>query len=192
MGTPPPAGSVAAYILYVVSVITFVGLLGLFVIRPCCCGRRSKQGDPGNPLANGMMVLPVQGLPGGKKAMKTKGGKKGKKGQPPVGDVQVNLIVDPTMFSAGQQETESDEEEEDADWAGSMPGGFDSSRRKRRRNAPRRSVFAGLAMEEQWKWARGWTKKITAIDVAGMVTWGAVFVFILVGKRCPIGGFDGW
>lgn len=191
-GKPPPSGTAAAYVLYVVSVITLVGLLGLFLIRPCCCGRRSKEGGSGNPFANGMMVLPVQGLPGGKKTKKAKGGKKGKKGQPQMGDVQVNLIVDPTVFHGGQQESESDDDEENRDWDGSMPGGFDSARRKRKRNAPRRSVFAGFTMEQQWKQARSWAKKITAVDAAGLVIWGAVFVFILIGKRCPIGGFDGW
>ena len=39
------------------------------------------------------MVLPVQGLPGGKPHKK---GKKGKGAQQ--GGVQVNLIVDPSMF----------------------------------------------------------------------------------------------
>lgn len=192
-GKPPPSGTIAAYVLYVISVITLVSLIGLFVIRPCCCGRRSKTGDPSNPLSNGMMVLPVQGLPGDKKAKKPKGGKKGKKGQPPtMGDVQVNLIVDPSIFRGGQQDADSDEEVDDGDWDGSMPGAFDDTRRRRRKNAPRRSVFAGLAMEEQWKRARSWLKKIAFVDIAGAVIWGAVFILILLGQHCPIGGFQGW
>ncbi|PFH51745.1 hypothetical protein AMATHDRAFT_112885, partial [Amanita thiersii Skay4041] len=56
----------------------------------------------------------------------------------------------------------------------------------------RRSVFAGLAMEQEWKHARAWAKKIMVVDVVGMVLWGAMFVFILIGKRCPSGGFAGW
>ncbi|KAF9447890.1 hypothetical protein P691DRAFT_651110, partial [Macrolepiota fuliginosa MF-IS2] len=56
----------------------------------------------------------------------------------------------------------------------------------------RRSVFAGLAMEAEWKSARAWAKKIAAVDAFGVVVWGAVFVFVLVGKRCPSGGFEGW
>ncbi|KAJ7582946.1 hypothetical protein C8J56DRAFT_831969 [Mycena floridula] len=186
----PPSGTPAAYVLYVISVITLLGLLGIFVIRPCCGGSRSKS-DPGNPMANGMMVLPVQGLPGGKKA-KGKGQKKGKKGQGGGGDVQVNLIVDPTMFGGGRRDEETEEEEDESNWDGSMPGGYAGSKKKRKRAPQRRSVFAGLAMEEQWKKARAWTKKVTVVDVFGLVVWGAVFVFILIGKRCPSGGFNGW
>lgn len=141
-------------------------------------------------MANGMMVLPVSGLPGGKKAKKPKGGKKGKKGKEGMpGDVQVNLIVDPNAF--GRPNDDDDDTDEDEE--GSFPGSFDpeAARRKRKR-AKRRSVFAGLAMEEDWKRARSWAKKITAVDVLGIILWGAVFIFIVIGKRCPSGGFEGW
>lgn len=133
------------------------------------------------------MVLPVQGLPGGKKGPKKKGGKKGKRGQHGggAGDVQVNLIVDPTAFERREEE----DSEEDGEWGESIPGGYGTGKRRRPR---RRSVFAGLAMEEDWKRARGWAKKLAIIDVVGLVLWGAAFVFILIGKRCPSGGFEGW
>lgn len=110
-----------------------------------------------------------------------------------MGDVQVNLIVDPHAFGGGQREEE--ESDEEADWDRSIPGGYGdgpgSSRRPRRR-PKRRGVFAGLAMEEDWKRARSWAKKIAFVDVAGIIVWGGVFVFILIGKRCPSGGFEGW
>jgi len=191
-GTPPPSGTVAAYILYVFSVITLLGLLYLFAFRPCCCaGKRRKAGPGGNPLANGMMVLPVSGLPGGKKNKANgKKGKNGKNGMP--GDVQVNLIVDPNAFGAGRHD-EDDDTDEDEDETGSVPGSFDpASARRKRKRAKRRSVFAGLAMEEDWKKARSWAKKITAVDAFGLILWGAIFIFILIGKRCPSGLFDGW
>ncbi|KAF5373886.1 hypothetical protein D9758_000691 [Tetrapyrgos nigripes] len=176
--TPPPSGTAAA----------------------------RKRGPAGsaaanNPLANGMMVLPVQGLPGGKKDKKKAGkGKKGKGGMMPGGDVQVNLIVDPSIFGGRREEEEEEEDEERGDeweWergSSSMPGGFGSNsgnNRKKKRRAKRRSIFVGLAMEEEWKKARKWAKQITAVDSFGTVIWGAVFVFILIGKRCPAGGFDG-
>ncbi|KAJ7621621.1 hypothetical protein DFH06DRAFT_1233100 [Mycena polygramma] len=189
---PPPSGTIAAYILYVFSCFTLLLLLYLFAFRPCCCaGKRRKSGASGNPLANGMMVLPVSGLPGGKKH-KPKGGKKGKKGKDGMpGDVQVNLIVDPNAFGRPQDEDDDDTDEDDE--GGSVPGGFDpAAARRKRKRAKRRSVFAGLAMEEDWKRARSWAKKITAVDVLGLVLWGATFVFILIGKRCPSGGFEGW
>ncbi|KAF7294813.1 hypothetical protein MIND_01019000 [Mycena indigotica] len=191
---PPPSGSVAAYVLYVFSSLTVVLLLYLFLFRPCCCsGRRKKTTGPGgNPMANGMMVLPVSGLPGSKK--KAKKAKRGKKGMPMPGggDVQVNLIVDPNAFG-GRPEDDDDTDDELDDDGGSVPGSFDpASARRKRKRAKRRSVFAGLAMEEAWKAARSWLKKITAVDTFGLILWGAVFIFILIGKRCPSGGFDGW
>ncbi|KAJ7087891.1 hypothetical protein C8R44DRAFT_721119 [Mycena epipterygia] len=192
--TPPPSGTAAAYVLYVFSVLTLLFLLYLFAFRPCCCpGKRRKPGPGSNPLANGMMVLPVSGLPGGKKNKAKGGGKKGKKGGNGMpGDVQVNLIVDPNAFGGGRQDEDEDTDEDD-DETGSVPGSFDpASARRKRKRAKRRSVFAGLAMEEDWKRARSWAKKITAVDVFGIILWGATFIFILIGKRCPSGGFEGW
>jgi len=180
------------------SVITLMVLLYLFLFRPCCCsGKRNKDAHAGNPLATGMMVLPVQGMPGGKKAKKGQGDKKGKKGKGGggggMGDVQVNLIVDPHAFGRREEE-ESDDGVDGDDWDGSVPGAYDagSASAKRKRKRPRRSVFAGLAMEEEWKKARAWAKKVALFDAVGMVLWGAAFVFILIGKRCPSGGFEGW
>ncbi|KAF7305052.1 hypothetical protein MKEN_01220200 [Mycena kentingensis (nom. inval.)] len=192
---PPPSGSIQAYVLYVFSVLTVLLVLYLFAFRPCCCaGRRRKAAGPGgNPLTNGMMVLPVSGLPGGKKK-KPKKPQKGKNGMPMPsgGDVQVNLIVDPNAFG-NRPEDEEDTSEDDDYEGGSVPGSFDpASARRKRRRAKRRSVFVGLAMEEDWKVARSWLKKITAVDVFGLILWGALFIYILIGKRCPSGAFDGW
>lgn len=207
---PPPAMSPGALVLYVASVITALILLYMFAFRPCCCsGRRKSKGlDAANPIMNGMMVLPVSGMPGQKH--KHNGGgkyKKGKRGMmQPGGDVQVNLIVDPGMFS-NRDETDSDEEEETP--RGYQEGGHDDHRsmpgggyfgdpggggnvRKRNKKAKRRSIFAGLAMEAEWKRARSWAKKVAAADVFFTIAWGAVFVVILLGDRCPTGGFEGW
>ncbi|KAF8163601.1 hypothetical protein B0H34DRAFT_651870 [Crassisporium funariophilum] len=63
--------------------------------------------------------------------------------------------------------------------------------KKRNKRRRRRGVFEGLKMEEEWKAARAWTRKLTMVDVAGVVLWGATFVFVTVGKRCPSGGHDG-
>lgn len=119
------------------------------------------------------MVLPVQGLPGSK-AKKGKKGKKGKKEKGGEG-VQVNLIVDPTMFGGrrGNGNEESDEE-------GEAMGGR------------RRGLFEGLAMEEGWKFARKRVKTRFFFDMVLFFLWGAEFIAILLGKRCPVGQFDGW
>jgi hypothetical protein len=129
-----------------------------------------------------MMVLPIQAIPGGKEAKK-KDRKKGKKGgngeQGKQGNVQVNLIVDPHLFR------KEEDESEDAEWDDGAP-------KRKKRTSRRRSVFAGLALEEDWKQARAFTKKLSMLDVAGLTLWGTAFVFILIGKRCPSGGFEGW
>ena len=141
-------------------------------------------------------MLPVGN--GGKKDKKSKG--KGKKGRgkygPPGQDVQVNLIVDPTAFLPPESDSESDSEDDGITEA-MMPGTFDhqkqqARRKKKNRNRRRRGVFEGLAMEEDWKAARAWLKKLAILDVMGVVLWGATFVFIMIGKRCPSGGFNGW
>ncbi|KAG6851309.1 hypothetical protein H0H93_011745 [Arthromyces matolae] len=174
--TPPPAGKAPAFVLYFLSIITFVLLMYLFVIRPCCLGKRSKGGVK-SPFTNGMMVLPIQHLPGGKKA---KDKKNGKKGQPANGDVQVNVIVDPEAFG--------NHRDSDDDNDGTVPGDY----KTRSHKARRRSVFAGLAMEERWKEARAWARKVAIADAVLIFAWGAMFVFIMIGQRCPIGGFNGW
>jgi hypothetical protein len=161
-------------------------------------GTRSK-GDsnglmPGLP--GGMMVLPV-GVPGtGKKGKKPKKGKKGN-GAAGGGDVQVNLIMDPGIFgrNADHQHSDPDDDDEDDYDNYTIPGSYShppSHSRPRRKAKPRRSIFAGLAQENAWREARKVLKRMTWVDVGGMVVWGALFVFILIGKRCPAGEFDGW
>lgn len=153
-----------------------------------------------NPLTGGMMVLPVPNT--GKKKKK---GKKPKKGGGGLagrgdGDVQVNLIVDPHVFSGGRDDEDSDDEGSDVQSGGGvgMPGGYygtgggNARGKAKGRKNKRRSVFAGLAMEAEWKRARSWAKKVAMVDMFGVVVWGAAFVFVLIGKRCPSGGFDGW
>lgn len=141
-----------------------------------------------------------------------KGGKVGKKGKSKFGapgpdghgDVQVNLIVDPKAFQPLGMDDLSDEDgEEDGDGdsldkgGGMMPGGYEywereRSRRKKRRQRRRRGLVEGLKMEEEWKAARSWAKKITAVDVIGLILWSGAFVFIMIGQRCPSGSYRGW
>ncbi|KAI9057928.1 hypothetical protein FKP32DRAFT_1597889 [Trametes sanguinea] len=186
----PPANKLPAYLLYVLSVLTFLGCTSLFLIYPCCCGARKPKDAPYTQGPGGMMVLPVQGMPGGK----PKKGKKGK-GGPPGQGVQVNLIVDPTMFGRDAERGRDDDVEDDEDdTSEALPGSYagSSSAGRRRRSPRRRGIFAGLAMEAQWQKARKALKWNTTVDVFGMLLWGMEFVVILLGKRCPVGGFEGW
>ncbi|KAI0636705.1 hypothetical protein C8Q77DRAFT_519396 [Trametes polyzona] len=184
----PPANKLPAYLLYVLSVLTFLGCTFFFLIYPCCCGARKPKSASYPQGPGGMMVLPVQGLPGGKQK---KRGKKGKGG--PGEGVQVNLIVDPTMFGRNSERGRDEEDEEDEDGSSALPGSYaGSSSAGRRRSPRRRGIFAGLAMEEQWRKARKVLKWGTTADVFGMLIWGMEFVVILLGKRCPVGGFEGW
>jgi hypothetical protein len=156
-------------------------------------GRGKKSSNLIDPfgLSEGLMVLPVQQLPGGSKY---KGGKKkkgkGKKGVKYGGDVQVNLVVDPTMFgsNAGGRGSEDEGDEESL--------GYGSNNKKtggRGSRPPKRiSVFEGLALEARWKAARKVLKWTMAFDLCCLLLWGIEFFLILLGKRCPAGQFAGW
>lgn len=138
------------------------------------------------------MILPVQHLPGGNQYKGNKKSKKGKKSTMPGGDVQVNLIVDPTMFGGGRGAQDSGERDYDEErWTSGSTTDRPSGDRVGR-PPKRRSVFEGLAMEERWKTARKYHKWCAAFDSVSFLLWGVEFVLILIGKRCPSGAFEGW
>jgi len=123
-------------------------------------------------------VLPVQGLPGEKEKKK-----KGKKGKQERGDVQVNLIVDPTMFGSMRPD---DEESANLDELSSSFSQTGSGRPKRR------TIFEGLAIEEEWKAARKELKQMLFLDIICFLLWSVEFIWILIRERCPPGSFNGW
>jgi hypothetical protein len=125
-------------------------------------------------------VLPVQGLPGDNN--KKKKGKKGKGGQ---GSVQVNLIVDPTMLRSPLGL--DDEEGSNLDEHSASLSQAGTSRRTKRR-----TVFEGLALEEQWKEARKELKWLLFTDTIFFFLWIVEFLWILIRKKCPPGGYNGW
>ncbi|GJJ12629.1 hypothetical protein Clacol_006872 [Clathrus columnatus] len=172
----PPTSTPPAFVLYGVFVLSFCLSVYLFVIRPCC-GKRNKA-NPLDPAGNGMFVLPVQGFPGQQK--KTK--KKGKGSQS--GDVHINLIIDPRMLQQGEREELGAEDDITSSHAS-------TSRTQQSRNR-RRNVFEGLALENQWKQARSSLKFLFTLDIICLVVWCAAFVYVLFGKKCPPGQFDGW
>lgn len=174
---PPPQSEPHTYALYALSILTTLLCLYLFFIRPCFLGGRKKRNVTGTG-PGGLAVLPIQGLQGDKK-------KKGKKGKQEQGNVQVNLIVDPTMFGppVGQ------DDEESANFDEHFSSSSHSGPGKRQK---RRSVFEGLALEEQWKLARRDLKLMLLYDTAGLLLWSVEFVWILIRERCPPGGFNGW
>lgn len=191
---PPPQGTMPFYILYVLSILTFLLVTYLFLIFPYCCLSRDKDSKFTGPFGpEGLAVLPIQHLPGGSKHKGSKGEKKkkNKKGQGGTGDVQVNLIVDPNILGGSRRGRDEEEEydEEGSSWLGTNSGRSNGSNGRRPR---RRGVFAGLALEARWEKARKRLKWVMTVDVVCLVLWGAEFVIILAGKRCPPGGFDGW
>jgi len=173
-GNPPPRGRIPAYLLYILSTFTVAYILYMFLFRAYCCTGKRK-GEPSFEGPGGVMVLPVQGLPGSKK--KEKKGKKGGKGRG--GDnegVQVNLIVDPSVFGGSRRGNRDDESDEEAESSGGR----------------RRGLFEGLAIEEKWKVARKRSRTHFFFDIVLFFLWGAEFIAILLGKRCPVGEFNGW
>lgn len=165
---PTPSGTPAAYVLYVISCITFLGLFFYFAIRPCF-RKRPKPQQEGIPGLAGMV------LPGGGGQKKKK---KGKKGYPQQQDVHVNLIVDPSMFRPAQ-------DDQDEDWEGSTA--VSSSAGGRKRGPKRKSIMASLFEERLWVAARSRAKKILCLDILLSIVWLAVFIYIMLGKRCAAG-----
>lgn len=153
------------------------------------------------------MVLPVQSLPGVNQAKGNNRSKKDKNkksnssgGAADMANaVQVNLIMDPTMFGGGpEREEESDESEDEGGASESGPPRSSASARgqkhkHRHRVRPRRlGILEGLAMEAQWREARKQLRWTMMFDIHGAITWAVQFVTILKAQRCPVGGFNGW
>ncbi|KAG9013009.1 hypothetical protein FRB94_004402 [Tulasnella sp. JGI-2019a] len=196
----PPAATPPAYVLYAFSVITFLFSVYFFGLRPCIRRRKHNKVDgfTGHMGASGMMVLPVmQGT--GPKGTGGRKGNKNKKGQGrgPEDGVQVNLIVDPSIFGGDGSRRERrsrhrrDEEEGGSDTSGSSDSGAVSAS-KRHHRPKRRNVFEAMALENDWKAARRTLKWQFAVDIVFLILWGAVFFYVMYGKRCPPGGFEGW
>jgi hypothetical protein len=136
----------------VLSILTFLLAIYLFLIFLYCCPSRGKESKLTEPMGpEGMMALPIQRLSGGSKHKGGKGKKKPKKGSPGgSGDVQVNLIVDPNIFGGSRRGRDEEEDDYDDDehpsWLGTNSGRSSGSNGRRQRASKRRSVFAGLAL----------------------------------------------
>lgn len=177
-GPAPPASTPPAFILYAAFILSFCLSVYLFALRPCC-GKRNKI-DPLDPAGNGMFVLPVQGYTGQQKKKKPKKGQGSQQG-----DVHINLIIDPRMLQQGDNPDGLDGEDD-------LTSSHASTSRTQQSRARRRTVFEGLALEKQWERARLFLKKLFATDILCLIVWGAVFVYVLLGKKCLPGQFDGW
>jgi hypothetical protein len=195
-------------VLYVLSVITFLLHTYIFLIRRYCncCGGRDKGpgGMDGYTQLPGMMMLPVQmGMNGGKE--KGKKGKKGKEGMVPgMGDVQVNLIIDPRMLGGHGRDRDSPPAGDDSSfYPGHDPdvdpdfaSGFGSSPYpppSQNRRPTRRSHAYGLQLEHLWTLARSRLKKLIMYDVVMGIGWGLLFGLLAFGGGgCPTGKFGGW
>jgi hypothetical protein len=98
----------------------------------------------------------------------------------------------------GQQQQEEEEEDDELydpleDYSSSVPGSYTPLRRPRPKKKPRRRGFMeGLALERAWARARSNHKVQMWSCAAGMILWAAVFGIVIIGKRCPSGGFEGW
>jgi len=170
---PPLQSEPHTFALYALSILTTLFCIYLFFLRPCFRGDQKKRNVTGTSLG-GLAVLPIQGPQGNKK--------KGKKGKQEQGNVQVNLIVDPTMFNPRDDEESANPDEHLSSSSQSGSG----------KRPKRRSVFEGLALEEEWNLARRHLKWMLFYDAVGLILWSVEFVWILIRERCPPGAFDGW
>lgn len=212
--SPPPAHKIGTYSLYVVSVLTFLVHSYIFLIRRYCkcCGGRDKETDGYTQLPPGMMMLPVQmGMNGPSGKGKNKKNKKGKKGMgmPGMGDVQVNLIIDPRMLGGGREpDPEPDLPPDDSSFypyphtdpdLGSSPSMYSPSHPSARsaqspRRPTRRNHAYGLRLEQLWSLARSRLKKLIMYDIGFGIAWCVQFGLIVFGGggKCPSGSFGGW
>lgn len=161
--------------------MTILLFLVAFLIIPCCFSGKSRS-QLAYDTVPGMMVLPVQRIPG----TSSNGKRKNKRGMSgPADNVQVNLIVDPAMFgrNGNNRGAGLEDEERGVDEDDDIPP---------RPGTNRRGLSEGLIMEEQWKRARRRVKQLLFFDVSLMYLWGAELVGLLLGKHCPVGSFDGW
>ncbi|KAH9966618.1 hypothetical protein BC827DRAFT_1124722 [Russula dissimulans] len=179
---PPPQSEPHTFALYALSILTSLFFLYRFLFRPCCCAGRRKKRDLTSFGPSGLAVLPVQGLSGDEKKKK-----KGKKGKQEQGNVQVNLIVDPTMFRSPLDQDDEEDANLDEHSSSTRVSQSGTSRRPKRR-----SIFEGLAIEEQWRAARKELKWMLFSDIVFFFLWSVEFIWILIRERCPPGGFNGW
>ncbi|KAG8696006.1 hypothetical protein FRC08_007419 [Ceratobasidium sp. 394] len=161
----PPASKPAVYVITALGFLTLLAMGYIYIIRGCC-GVGRKDDDNGSHA----MVLPISHHRAGGRGRK---GRKQRKGQD---SVQVNLIVNPSMFSSGQRESKL---APGVPWteqqAANSSGVFTSFERERARLSARKGLW----------WALG-------LDVLGAVVWGVAFVLAMIGPRCPAGGYSGW
>ncbi|KAF9514478.1 hypothetical protein BS47DRAFT_1343042 [Hydnum rufescens UP504] len=166
----PPSGKLPTYLLYLISVATVFYMLCMFVIRPCCYSGRRHRPDPSmDPYSHMAAVLSssVSHAQGNKSKKKT--GTRHQQ-QP----VNVNIIVDPRLFSSHSQP------DSDTPSSASHPSG-----------AARPSPFIIIALETGWLRARKALKVKLAVDILICLLWLVTFVVAILNTRCPPGEFQG-
>jgi len=145
-------------------------MLCMFVIRPCCCSGRRHRPDPSmDPYSHMAAVLPssVSHAQGNKSKKKT-----GTRHQHQ--PVNVNIIVDPRLFSSHSQPDSGTPS------SASYPSG-----------AVRPSPFIIIALETEWLRARKALKVKFAVDILICLLWLVTFVVAILNARCPPGEFQG-
>ena len=116
---------------------------------------------------------------------KAKKKKKGKKGKQEQGDVQGELDCGPDYHS-GRCVRMIEENANFDELSSSFSQSGASGRPKRR------SIFEGLAIEEEWRAARKELKQMLFLDTVCFFLWSTEFIWILMRERCPPGSFNGW
>ncbi|KAG8793611.1 hypothetical protein FRC12_002243 [Ceratobasidium sp. 428] len=161
----PPASKPAVYVIVVLGFFTLLAMAYIYILRGCF-GFGQKDRDD---LSSHAMVLPISRHRAGPRGK----GKKHRKGDD---SIQVNLIVDPSMFSPGQRESNLTP---GVPWteqqAANSNGVFTSFERERARLSARKGLW----------WALG-------LDVLGAVVWAVAFVLAMIGPKCPVSGYSGW
>lgn len=146
------------------------------------------------------MLLPMGGP--GKKGKKGK--MKGQQGMP--GGFQVNLVVDPRAFQAANNPSSKKKKKKKrsskkkakrklgtAEELDSSSSSSSDSSEEEEDETRRPSFVEVMAQRERRAWARKWIVRMVWFDVLMGLGWGVVFgVVMVMGKKCPVGGYAGW
>ncbi|GAA6046159.1 hypothetical protein NBRC10513_002154 [Rhodotorula toruloides] len=85
--------------------------------------------------------------------------------------------------SLGSEDDKSDSDEDDP-WTAHPSSS---------RTNPRKSLLSHVLLDTTWRAARSWAKKVAVADAVCAVVWGGVAGWaVFGGRKCPVGGFEGY
>lgn len=203
---PPPSGKLPTIGIWVLSGVSLLSFIWLFILSPCCSSDRKQE-------HNGMQGFNMSGY-SPLESTGCCGSRKKQKGQQQQG-VNVNLVLDPSMFAQLQgsirsedsakhknRRRHSDEWESDSssDSDGSAASSFRIPKRPQDDDTLEQAILAqqtsskySFANRQAREHARSKSKKHVVYDSLMAIIWLSVSIWAIgFGERCPPGEYSGW